>query len=62
MSVLAQPLLQRLGHFNAAAHHHYVNVVGGPFQENIAYIAAHDIAFYAFLVGHFAYLVEYLLV
>ena len=60
--VLAQRLLQRLSHLNAAANDDDVDVVGRALQEYVAHIAAHEIAFYAHLVGHFAYLMEYLFV
>ena len=60
--VLAQRLLQRLRHLYAAAHDDDVDVVRGALEEYVAHIAAHEIAFYAHLVGHFAYLMEYLFV
>ena len=62
LGVKPELLLQRLCHINAAAHHHHINVVGGAFEEYIAYISAHKIALYMHLVGHFAYLMKYLLV
>ena len=60
--VLAQCLLQRLRHLYAAAHDNDVDVVRGALEEYVAHIAAHEIAFYAHLVGNFAYLMEYLFV
>lgn len=53
---------QRLRHLYAAAHDDDVDVVRGALEEYVAHIAAHEIAFYAHLVGYFAYLMEYLFV
>jgi hypothetical protein len=44
------------------SHDHHIDVVTGPFEENVAHIAAHDIAFQAEAVGCFTDLMEYLLV
>ena len=52
MSLLAQPLLQGLSHFDAAAHHHHVDVVGRSFEKKVANIATHYIAFQLQGISH----------
>lgn len=52
MGLLAQPLLQGLGHFNAATHHHHVDVVGRPFEKKVANIATHNVTFQLQGIGH----------
>ena len=59
---MSQLTLQCLGHLDAAAHDDDIDIVGGPLEENVAHIAANDIAFHAQMVGHLAYLVEDVLV
>ena len=57
-----QHLLQFGGNGNATAYDDHVDVVRGTLQEDVTDIAANDIALHAKVVGHVAYLVEYLLV
>ena len=62
MSLLAQLLLQCLGHLDAAAHDHHVDVVGGTLKEKVAHISPYDIALQSQAVGGLRDLVEDFLV
>ena len=62
LRVLSQFVLQCCCHIDTASHHHYINVVGGTFEENVAHISAYEIALYAQFVSHLAYAVKYVLV
>ena len=62
MGASAEHTLQFLSHLNAATHDDDVDVVGGPFKEDVTDIAADDIALNAEAVGSLADLVEYRLV
>jgi hypothetical protein len=44
------------------SHNDDVDVVAGPLEENVAHVAAHNIALHAEAVGGSADLMEYLLV
>ena len=65
MGFSAKPTLHLFCQHNAAAHDHHIDVVRGSFQENIAHVTAHHIAFHAQVVGSLAnqmkdVLIEYL--
>lgn len=47
------------GHIYAASHGHEVNICGWALQHDVAYVAAHNIAFAAKFVGCFPYHVEH---
>ena len=58
MGFLAQHLLEALCHLDAAAHHHYVDVVGGSLKKYVAHITAHDIALKTEGIGCLGYHVK----
>ena len=47
------------GHIYAASHGHEVNIGGWALQHDVAYVAAHNIAFAAKFVGSFANQMEH---
>ena len=53
-----ETFLEGLGHFDAAAHHHDVDVLGGALQEEVAHVAAHDVAVHPQPVGRTPYGLE----
>ncbi len=54
--LLAQPVLQGLGN------NHHIDVVGRPFEENIAHKTTNNITFHAHFIGHIANKMEHLLI
>ena len=62
MRLFSEFFLHQFGHTDAAAHHHHVDVFRRAFEEDVAHVAAHHIAFHAELVGTVANQVENLAV
>ena len=50
---------QRLGHGNAAAHHHHIDVLGRTLQEYVAHVAADYVALQSQFIRRFGYPLEY---
>ena len=55
----SQTLAQCLGHRNATAYYHYINILGGTLQENIAYISANNITLQSQFICCLGYPLEY---
>ena len=62
MCFLAYDALEFLGHLDAAANYHHIDIVRRTFQEYVAYISAHHIALQTQSICSLAYLVEDVLI
>ena len=62
VGLASEPLFQCVGHLDAAAHNHHVDVVRGTFQKQVAHISAHHIALHPQRVCGIAYFVKNVLV
>ena len=56
-----QTLTQRLGHGNATAYHHHINILGRTLQENITYISTDYVTFQSQFISRFGYPLEYII-